>query len=71
VWYLSSSRLIFSGGCGLQPEQTAGPSTAPLAMKLREASLRMTISISLKYLLPIYRSIQLVYSVLDERLQSR
>jgi len=33
-----------------QAEPTAGPSTAPPAMKLQEAPLRMTLSISSNYL---------------------
>jgi hypothetical protein len=32
----------------LYAEETAGPSTAPLAMKLREAPLRMTLSIAIQ-----------------------
>jgi hypothetical protein len=35
---------ILRGQHRWHPKQTAGPSTAPLAVKLREASLRMTIS---------------------------
>jgi hypothetical protein len=34
-------------------EQNAGPSTAPLAMRLREAPFRMTISISINHLLKL------------------
>src|SRR5260370_2744483 len=40
-------------------EQTAGPSTASLAMGLRETPLRMTISISINHLSSNYISIQL------------
>jgi len=33
-----------------RPRETADPSTAPLAMKLREAALRMTTLIFIKHL---------------------
>jgi hypothetical protein len=36
-------------GVGWRFDQTAGPSTAPLAMKLQEASLRMTLFIKTNY----------------------
>ena len=41
-------------------EQTAGPSTAPLAMRLREVSLRMTNSISANHLGSNYMSIRAI-----------
>jgi hypothetical protein len=48
-----------SNGCSIafgEYKQTAGPSTAPLAMRLREASLRMTIFMFFNYLASgIYR----------------
>jgi hypothetical protein len=41
-------------------EQTAGPSTTPLAMKLQEAPLRMTSSTSVNHLSSSYMSIHAV-----------
>jgi hypothetical protein len=37
-------------------EQNAGPSTLPLAIKPREAPLRMTLLIEINYLPPFYMS---------------
>jgi len=37
------------------PKLTAGPSTTPLAMRLREAPLRMTISVNIFYMSSVCR----------------
>src|SRR5260370_31103138 len=47
----------YQGRKGRSQEQTAGPSTAPLAMKLREAPLRMTHLLKIKHLRTSYMSL--------------
>src|SRR5258707_15542898 len=49
---------------GRTNEQTAGPSTARFAMKLRAPPLRMTLLLKIRHLPSTYMSMHLVFHVL-------